>query len=73
NGAPIAVWGGQQWCADRRVGVAPGAKLIPLRVSRSVVLDVPWAGSGVLSLAKAIELAADRGAHGLDESGDWGR
>ena len=52
NGTPIAVW-----------GVAPGAKLIPLRVSRSVVLDVPWAGSGVLNLAKAIELAADRGAH----------
>lgn len=52
NGAPIAVW-----------GVAPGARLIPLRVSRSVVLDVPWAGSGVLNLAKAIELAADRGAH----------
>lgn len=52
NGEPIAVW-----------GVAPGARLIPLRVSRSVVLDVPWAGSGVLNLARAIELAADRGAH----------
>jgi serine protease len=52
NGSPIAVW-----------GVAPGARLIPLRVSRSVVLDVPWAGSGVLNLARAIELAADRGAH----------
>ncbi|MFN2511945.1 MAG: S8 family serine peptidase [Pyrinomonadaceae bacterium] len=57
NGKPIAVW-----------GVAPGAKLIPLRVSRSVVLDVPWAGSGVLSLARAIELAADRGAHVISMS-----
>ncbi len=57
NGAPIAVW-----------GVAPGARLIPLRVSRSVVLDVPWAGSGVLSLARAIELAADRGAHVISMS-----
>jgi len=57
NGAPIAVW-----------GVAPGARLIPLRVSRSVVLDVPWAGSGVLNLAKAIELAADRGAHVISMS-----
>jgi len=52
NGKPIAVW-----------GVAPGAKLIPVRVSRSVVLDVPWAGGGVLNLAKAIEHAADKGAH----------
>lgn len=57
NGTPIAVW-----------GVAPGAKLIPLRVSRSVVLDVPWAGSGVLNLAKAIEFAADRGAHVISMS-----
>jgi serine protease len=57
NGAPIAVW-----------GVAPGARLIPLRVSRSVVLDTPWAGSGVLNLAKAIELAADRGAHVISMS-----
>lgn len=52
TGKPIAVW-----------GVAPGATLIPLRVSRSVLLDVAWAGSGVRNLAKAIELAADRGAH----------
>ncbi|HET6889575.1 MAG TPA: S8 family serine peptidase [Pyrinomonadaceae bacterium] len=52
NGTPIAVW-----------GVAPGATLIPFRVSRSVVLDTFWAGSGVRNLAKAIELAADRGAH----------
>jgi serine protease len=57
NGEPIAVW-----------GVAPGAKLIPFRVSRSVVLDVPWAGSGVLSLARAIELAADRDAHVISMS-----
>jgi serine protease len=57
NGVPIAVW-----------GIAPGARLIPLRVSRSVVLDVPWAGSGVLNLAKAIELAADRGAHVISMS-----
>lgn len=52
NGEPIAVW-----------GVAHGARLIPVRVSRSVVLDVPWAGGGTLNLAKAIELATDRGAH----------
>lgn len=52
NGTNIAVW-----------GVAPGAELIPIRVSRSVVLDTPWAGGGVLNLAKAIEFAADRGAH----------
>lgn len=52
NGVPAAVW-----------GVAPGARLIPLRVSRSVVLDVLWAGGGVLNLAKAIEFAADSGAH----------
>jgi serine protease len=52
NGKKVAVW-----------GVAPGAQLIPFRVSRSVVLDVPWAGGGVSNLAKAIELAADRGAH----------
>lgn len=52
NGTPHAVW-----------GVAFGAKLIPLRVPRSVVLDVPWAGSGVLNLARAIEFAADQGAH----------
>lgn len=36
---------------------------MPLRVSRSVVLDVLWAGGGVLNLANAIEMAADRGAH----------
>ena len=49
---PIAVW-----------GVAPGAELMPLRVSRSVVLDVPWAGGGALNLARAIEHAADQKAH----------
>lgn len=38
-------------------GVAPGAKLIPLRVSYSVVL---WS---VRNLAQAIEYAADQGAH----------
>jgi hypothetical protein len=52
NGLPNAVW-----------GVAPGAKLIPIRVSRSVVLDVFWAGGGVRELAMAIEYAADNGAH----------
>jgi hypothetical protein len=52
NGIPNAVW-----------GVAPGSKLIPIRVSRSVVLDVLWAGGGVRELAKAIEYAADNGAH----------
>jgi thermitase len=39
------------------MGVAPGAKLIPLRVSRSVVLV------SMLNLARAIEYAADQGAH----------
>ena len=57
NGAPVAVW-----------GVAPGATLIPLRVSRSVVLDTFWAGSGVLNLSKAIEFAADKGAHVISMS-----
>ncbi len=57
NGAPIAVW-----------GVAPGATLIPLRISRSVVLDTFWAGSGVLNLSKAIEFAADQGAHVISMS-----
>lgn len=57
DGKKIAVW-----------GVAPGAQLIPFRVSRSVVLDVPWAGGGVSNLAKAIELAADRGAHVISVS-----
>ena len=52
NGKAIAVW-----------GVAPGARLIPFRVSKSVVLNVPWAGGGVSNLAQAVELAADRGAH----------
>ncbi|HEV2762168.1 MAG TPA: S8 family serine peptidase [Pyrinomonadaceae bacterium] len=52
KGKAIAVW-----------GVAPGARLIPFRVSRSVVLNVPWAGGGPSNLAQAIELAADRGAH----------
>jgi serine protease len=40
-------------------GVAPGAKLIPVRVSTSVVLI----GGGVLNLARAIEFAADRNVH----------
>lgn len=40
-------------------GVAPGAKLIPVRVSTSVVL----VGGGVLNLARAIEFAADRNVH----------
>ncbi|MEM1392719.1 MAG: S8 family serine peptidase [Cyanobacteria bacterium P01_H01_bin.150] len=38
-------------------GVAPGAKLVPLRVSYSVVL---WSSR---NLAKAIEYAADKGFH----------
>lgn len=38
-------------------GVAPGAKLIPLRMTYSVVLV------GMMKLAKAIEHAADQGAH----------
>ena len=38
-------------------GVAPGAKLLPLRVSYSVVL------LSMRNLAKAIEYAADNGAH----------
>ncbi|MCA1617895.1 MAG: S8 family serine peptidase [Acidobacteria bacterium] len=45
---PLAVW-----------GVAPGAKLIPVRVSTSVVL----VGGGVLNLARAIEHAADKNVH----------
>lgn len=40
-------------------GVAPGARIIPLRVSRSVVL---WEGS-TIKLAHAIEYGADQGAH----------
>lgn len=40
-------------------GIAPGAKIMPLRVSRSVVL---WEGSTV-KLANAIEYASDQGAH----------
>jgi len=43
-------------------GVAPGAKIIPLRVSYSVIL------LSVLNLAKAIEYAADNGAHVLSIS-----
>ena len=39
------------------VGVAPGAKLIPLRVARSVVLV------STVNLARAIEYSADAGAH----------
>ena len=38
-------------------GVAPGAKLLPLRVSYSVVL------LSIRNLSKAIEYAADKGAH----------
>lgn len=45
-------------------GLAPGAKIIPLRVSRSVVL---WRGS-TLNLAHAIEYAADGGAHVISMS-----
>jgi len=40
-------------------GIAPGATIIPLRVSRSVVL---WEGS-TIKLAHAIEYGADQGAH----------
>jgi serine protease len=43
-------------------GVAPGAKLVPIRVSFSVVL------LSVLNLATAIEYAADRGIHILSIS-----
>jgi serine protease len=43
-------------------GVAPGAKLIPLRISFSVVL------LSVLNLAAGIEYAADRGVHILSIS-----
>jgi thermitase len=39
------------------IGVAPGARLIPLRVARSVVLV------SMLNLARAIEYAAAQGAH----------
>jgi thermitase len=45
-------------------GVAPGAKLVPLRISKSVVL---WRGSA-LALSHAIEYAADRGAHVISMS-----
>jgi serine protease len=38
-------------------GVAPGAKLIPIRMTYSVVLV------GMMKLAKSIEYAADQGAH----------
>ena len=43
-------------------GVAPGAKIIPLRVCYSVIL------LSVVNLAKAIEYAADNGAHVLSIS-----
>ncbi len=43
-------------------GVAPGAKLLPLRISFSVVL------LSILNLAAAIEYAADRGVHILSIS-----
>lgn len=45
-------------------GIAPGARLIPLRVSSSVVL---WEGS-TLNLARAIERATDMGAHVISMS-----
>lgn len=45
-------------------GIAPGARLIPMRVSRSVVL---WEGSA-LNLAHAIERATDNGAHVISMS-----
>lgn len=45
-------------------GIAPGARLIPLRVSRSVVL---WEGS-TLNLARAMERATDKGAHVISMS-----
>lgn len=53
GGNPLAVW-----------GVAPGAKLIPVRVSTSVVL----LGGGVLNLARAIEWAADKNVHVISMS-----
>ncbi len=43
-------------------GIAPGAKVIPLRVSYSVVLE------SVRNLAEAIEYAADHGVHVLSIS-----
>ncbi len=43
-------------------GVAPGAKLLPLRISFSVVL------LSIINLATAIEYAADRGVHVLSIS-----
>lgn len=50
-------------------GIASGAKLIPLRMTYSVVLV------GMMKLAQAIEYAADRGAHVISISlgglGDW--
>lgn len=50
-------------------GTAPGAKLIPFRVERSVVLF------STTNLARAIELASDRGAHVISISmgglGSW--
>ncbi len=45
-------------------GIAPGAQLIPLRISKSVVL---WNGS-TLNLARAIKFAADAGAHVISMS-----
>lgn len=45
-------------------GIAPGAKLIPLRISKSVVL---WNGS-VLNLSRAIEHATEAGAHVISMS-----
>lgn len=50
-------------------GIAPGAKLIPLRMTYSVVLV------GMMKLAQAIEYATDRGAHIISISlgglGEW--
>lgn len=45
-------------------GIAPGARIIPLRISKSVVL---WNGS-TLNLARAIKFAADAGAHVISMS-----
>lgn len=50
-------------------GIAPGAKLIPIRMTYSVVLV------GMMKLAQAIEYAADNGAHVISISlgglGSW--
>jgi thermitase len=61
---------GNQGLGEKFVsGVAPGAKLIPIRMTYSVVLV------GMLKLAQAIEYAADQGAHVISISlgglGSW--